>query len=651
MSKYLKQRLAIVLTVVLVLGLFPVVTPQSGKVARAADIVVENGSTEAYEMMDGKLFIKAAGSYVLSSNMKLIQVYANVKGVTVDLKGFTVENTGNYAIEIKDGGALTLKDSVGTGTVKGKTHSVVGQTKSEFTLAGGTITGEDGVHVVGGDSTFNMTGGKVSGCTKYGVGVNGTFNMTGGTITGNETGLYGMKMTANLSGGSITGNEMYGVSMAHTDDVVNLSGAIDISNQASATSPDFTYDDRYLVVNGIGDGEVLKLAASGGKIVNAGPTKDGKVYKLHESSRTGTDVTAGFAAPGGGVVSKPLYGTWENATGLSTPTPTVAPSANPSGSPAPTASVNPSAAPTNTPVTGPSATVSPNPNPSQDPGASASPEPTREPGTGIDSDEYKKLSEDDKVVADALVEKDPTMDYITASRAIEWAHENNIPTNTLLITEDTITKIKNDGDPDGATFGKLRLRIVKRGKTDLTLKWNLISEADGYALYGNKCNYGGDVFTLERMKNFENGEKTYKATKCERNRYYKYLMRAYKIFDGKKVTICATVRVHGCTIHKKHTVAKAVNVYQKQGKKKTLVKGSVSAKKCKNLTFTFKEIPEEKKKTIRPHRPVIFESENSKIIKVVDKKKGKLKAVGKGKVKIFAYAQNGIYKEFIINVK
>lgn len=44
-----------------------------------------------------------------------------------------------------------------------------------------------------------------------------------------------------------------------------------------------------------------------------------------------------------------------------------------------------------------------------------------------------------------------------------------------------------------------------------------------------------------------------------------------------------------------------------------------------------------------------YESTNAKVASV--NKKGKIKAVGKGKCSIYVYAQNGIYKRIKITVK
>jgi uncharacterized protein YjdB len=52
---------------------------------------------------------------------------------------------------------------------------------------------------------------------------------------------------------------------------------------------------------------------------------------------------------------------------------------------------------------------------------------------------------------------------------------------------------------------------------------------------------------------------------------------------------------------------------------------------------------------MKKHRAIAFETSNPKVATV--DKKGKIKAVGKGKCKIYAYAQNGVCKAISVTVK
>ena len=95
---------------------------------------------------------------------------------------------------------------------------------------------------------------------------------------------------------------------------------------------------------------------------------------------------------------------------------------------------------------------------------------------------------------------------------------------------------------------------------------------------------------------------------------------AYKLFNGHKVTIAAAPTIHSVTKGGKRGMAKAVSI-KKLGNKKKIMK----------------------------HRKLAYESSNVKVAKVTGS--GKIKAVKKGKCKIWVYAQNGVYKEIKVTVK
>lgn len=47
-------------------------------------------------------------------------------------------------------------------------------------------------------------------------------------------------------------------------------------------------------------------------------------------------------------------------------------------------------------------------------------------------------------------------------------------------------------------FGRLRARSVKQTKTSVTLQWNIIKDADGYFIYGNRCNTGTKILQIQK---------------------------------------------------------------------------------------------------------------------------------------------------------
>nr|MDE6567916.1 Ig-like domain-containing protein [Lachnospiraceae bacterium] len=130
---------------------------------------------------------------------------------------------------------------------------------------------------------------------------------------------------------------------------------------------------------------------------------------------------------------------------------------------------------------------------------------------------------------------------------------------------------------------------------------------------------------------------SYIERKCKKGNYYKFIVRDYKIIDGKKVTIAVSKTIHVVTNGGKNGNAKSV----------TVNKSKVSLKKGKTFQIKAKEIKQKKK--LRYHRKVCYESSNPNVASVT--KNGIIKAKKKGKCTIYVYAQSGIYKKVKVIVK
>lgn len=82
------------------------------------------------------------------------------------------------------------------------------------------------------------------------------------------------------------------------------------------------------------------------------------------------------------------------------------------------------------------------------------------------------------------------------------------------------------------------------------------------------------------------------ATKLKKATYYKYLVKAYKMVDGKKVITGTSVAVHSITKDGKYGVAKAVSIIKIRNKKNDT---EVTLKKGKTAQITAIEIKKDKK--------------------------------------------------------
>ena len=199
--------------------------------------------------------------------------------------------------------------------------------------------------------------------------------------------------------------------------------------------------------------------------------------------------------------------------------------------------------------------------------------------------------------------------------------------------EKTDTKVTMD-----TSYSRLRLRIPKSTKTTNVLKWTRESGADGYVIYGNKCNTSQHTYKMVQKVVIPNGATTtWTDKKLQKATYYKYYIKAYKLVDGKKVWLAKSKVVHSTTTGGKYGNAKAVKV------------NKTAASLAVGKTFTIKAEQILKDLPILKHTEIQFESSNSKVASV--NRKGIIKAKKKGTCTIYVYAQNGIYKKLKVTVK
>lgn len=192
-------------------------------------------------------------------------------------------------------------------------------------------------------------------------------------------------------------------------------------------------------------------------------------------------------------------------------------------------------------------------------------------------------------------------------------------------------------------FGRLKVRSVNQTKTSITLEWSKLDGVDGYLVYGNRCNTNTKTYKYQKLATITNG-RTWTHKNLKKGTFYKYIVKAYKIVDGKKVVTDTSVSIHVITQGSKYGIAKSVSV-TKIGNKKNVSK--ITLKKGKTAQITAKEMKKDKK--IRHHRKLCYESCNTAIATVTPE--GLIQAVGKGTCTIWVYAQNGVYVALTVTVK
>ena len=192
-------------------------------------------------------------------------------------------------------------------------------------------------------------------------------------------------------------------------------------------------------------------------------------------------------------------------------------------------------------------------------------------------------------------------------------------------------------------FGRLKVRSVNQTKTSITLEWSKLDGVDGYLVYGNRCNTNTKTYKYQKLATITNG-RTWTHKNLKKGTFYKYIVKAYKIVDGKKVVTDTSASIHVITQGSKYGIARSVSV-TKIGNKKNVSK--ITLKKGKTAQITVKEIKKDKK--IRHHRNLCYESSNTAVATVTPE--GLIQAVGKGTCTIWVYAQNGVYAALTVTVK
>ena len=192
-------------------------------------------------------------------------------------------------------------------------------------------------------------------------------------------------------------------------------------------------------------------------------------------------------------------------------------------------------------------------------------------------------------------------------------------------------------------FGRLKVRSVNQTKTSITLEWSKLDGVDGYFVYGNRCNTKTKTYKYQKLATITN-RRAWTHKNLKKGTFYKYIVKAYKIVDGKKVVTDTSASIHVITQGGKYGIARSVSV-TKIGNKKNVSK--ITLKKGKTAQITAKEIKKDKK--IRHHRNLCYESSDTAVATVTPE--GLIQAVGKGTCTIWVYAQNGVYAALTVTVK
>ena len=246
----------------------------------------------------------------------------------------------------------------------------------------------------------------------------------------------------------------------------------------------------------------------------------------------------------------------------------------------------------------------------------------------------KKKKNCDKVEQEEIDKLKPIIPDASASDVLdvitgEISENNPVPAAAV---EKQVLGAKTDGDPNGSSFGLLRAKGVAKSSKTITISWKKIPGATAYVIYGNKCGKANRYKKITTVSN-----KSFTQKKLKKGTYYKYIVVAVK--GDKAIAISKTI----------HVATKGGKVGNSKSVTTNAKKNKVALKKGKSFKIKAKAIPQSMSLKVKKHRPIAYESSNTKVATV--SKKGVIKAKGKGTCKIFVYAQNGVSKTIKVTVK
>ncbi len=179
-------------------------------------------------------------------------------------------------------------------------------------------------------------------------------------------------------------------------------------------------------------------------------------------------------------------------------------------------------------------------------------------------------------------------------------------------------------------------------KTSNKLTWNKVSEADGYLVYGEKCNTSKTTYKMKLLKTIKNNSTvTYTHSGLKENQWYKYYVVAYKVKDGKKVKIGTSNIARSFPVSSTAKYANATKV--------TVKKSSLSVKQNKTVQVEATVVFPNGKKQKKQGLDIRYISSNNTIATVSSS--GKVKGKKKGTCYVYAIAPNGVYKKVKITVE
>lgn len=224
-----------------------------------------------------------------------------------------------------------------------------------------------------------------------------------------------------------------------------------------------------------------------------------------------------------------------------------------------------------------------------------------------------------------------------AKKQTEKLGKNNETLPDDLAEEDVLGLPALEGE-EQRDFATLQLSMTKTDTGQIRLAWNAVAGADGYELYGARCNTATKRYRVVRI--CELGAPTLTAWMCsnlKENTYYKFIVRAYQTGkDGTRTYLVRSRCVHIPTTGGQYGYISSVQV--KNQRVSMHVGGS----------YQIKAQVETSGKKLVTHKKLRYESTKPKVVSVDED--GTIHALKKGKCVVYIYAPNGTYTAILVKV-
>ncbi len=187
---------------------------------------------------------------------------------------------------------------------------------------------------------------------------------------------------------------------------------------------------------------------------------------------------------------------------------------------------------------------------------------------------------------------------------------------------------------------ELNVKAEAAGNNSIKLTWNEIEDASYYVVNGAECNSKNEKHPIARLAQVGGSTTTYTVSGLEKATYYKFNVVA---FDAAGNRLAKSVLARAVTAGGEYTnVSKIV---LKTAKKLDL---KIGDKVKVNAELKLADMSKDYYINVAFGKDFILESSDKKVVKV---KNGWIIAVGKGKCKVYVYAQNGAHEVIEVNVK